>query len=100
MFRQIINLVIVALIGAGAYALWNGQFSDTGSEDGAEYAEKSCIDAIRGRLGATGVRANSVRPNQGGFVVRTTATLAGGGTARVTCLTNQNGYVEDVLIEQ
>jgi hypothetical protein len=78
------NLVMLAIIVAGAWYLWNWQ----------------CVDELRSRFDTTTVRANSVRENANGFTVRATMTLARGNTARATCLTSHNGRVVDVLVDE
>lgn len=94
------NAVKLGLIAAGAYVFWNWTAGTSGEDDLSAYAEKSCIDEIRSRFDTTTVRANSVRPNASGFVVRTTMTLARGNTASVTCLTNEHGRVRDVVVDE
>ena len=98
MVQKIKNLVVLAIIMAGAYYLWNWNYGGAGSNEFMDYAERSCVDAIRNRFDATAVSSNSVRENADGFVIRATITLERGGTARVTCLTNQRGSVTDVSV--
>ena len=100
MLGAIRNALVLALIGWGAWSLWHWQFAPGGGDDAMNYAETSCVDAIRSRFDVSNVRANSVRPNETGYVVRASMTLARGGVAKVTCLTNDNGTVEDVLVEE
>ena len=100
MFRQIMNLVVIAAIGFGGYTLWNWQFASSADDETAGYAERSCIDSIRSRYDVTNVRSNSVRTNEKGYVVRASMTLRSGEIARATCLTNSNGTVEDIIVEE
>ena len=100
MIRTITNLVVLALIIGVAYSLWNWQSPGRGDDDAARYAEKSCADSIRARFDVTSVKANSVRRNDNGFVVRASVTLSRGAIARATCVTNLNGTVEDVMIDE
>ncbi|NIL93417.1 MAG: hypothetical protein GTO71_03000 [Woeseiaceae bacterium] len=100
MLRQITNLVVIAAIGFAAYSLWNWQSESTGDDEAMRYAEVSCIDAIRSRFDVENVRSNSVRPNEKGYVVRASMTLRRGDIAKATCLTNPNGTVEDVFVEE
>jgi hypothetical protein len=100
MGKAISNLIVLAVIVGGAYYLWNWQFGDAGSSEAMGYAETSCVDEIRSRFDTTTVKANSVRENANGFVVRATMTLARGNIARVTCLTNENGSVKDVVVDE
>jgi riboflavin biosynthesis pyrimidine reductase len=94
------NLVMLAIIVAGAWYLWNWQFGGGGDSEAMSYAERSCVDELRSRFDTTTVRANSVRENANGFTVRATMTLARGNTARATCLTSHNGRVVDVLVDE
>ena len=91
---------MLALIGYGAYTAWNWQFGAAGGDESERFAEQSCIDSVRNRFDTSGVRVNSVRANEKGYVVRASMTLARGGIAKVTCLTNENGTVEDVFVEE
>ena len=99
MFGAIRNLLVLALMVWGGWTLWNWQFGSGGS-DAMAYAEKSCVDEVRARYETTAVRGNSVRENANGFTVRASMTLARGPTARVTCLTNHNGRVTEVIVEE
>lgn len=94
------SVVKLGLIAAAVYVLWNWNSDNSGADDLSAYAEKSCVDEIRSRFDTTTVRANSVRENANGFVVRATMTLARGNKASVTCLTNELGSVRDVMVEE
>ena len=98
MLRTISNLAVLALIVAGVYFFWTGEFGSAGMDQMMNHAEKSCVDEVRSRYDTTNVKANSVQKNANGFVVKVTLTLACGNTARATCLTNHNGSVTDVSI--
>ena len=100
MGQAIKNLVVLAIFGAGAYYLWNTQFASTGSGGQSSYAENACHDAIRNRYNPSTVRINSVKANANGFVVRGSMTLTQGRIASVDCLTNQNGTVEDIVVNE
>jgi hypothetical protein len=100
MMRALQNTIVLALIGYGAYTAWNWQFGAAGGDESERFAEQSCIDSVRNRFDTSGVRVNSVRANEKGYVVRASMTLARGGIAKVTCLTNENGTVEDVFVEE
>ena len=100
MGRALSNLVVLALVVGGAWYLWNWQFGDSGDSEAMVFAERSCVDELRSRFETTTVKANSVRANANGFTVRATMTLARGDVARATCLTNHNGTVSDVTVEE
>jgi len=98
--NAVLNLIKLGLIAAGMYVLWQWNATRSGGEDLSAYAEKSCVDEIRSRFDTTTVRANSVRENTNGFVVRVSMTLARGNVAKVTCLSNEHGRVIDVMVDE
>lgn len=100
MGRAISNLIVLVVLGVGAYALWQWKAASSGASDLARHVERSCIDEIRSRFDTTSVKANSVRESANGFAVRATATLARGNVARVTCLTSPNGTVLDITLHE
>ena len=100
MLGAIRNLVVLAVIAWGAWSLWHWQFSGEAGSDASAYARQSCVDEARLRYDTTSVQAHSVRENANGFTVRATMTLGRGGTARLTCLTNHNGRVTDVFVDE
>ena len=99
MIKALGNLVMLAIIVVGAWYLWNWKFGGSGNNETMVHAEQSCVDELRSRFDTTTVKANSVRENANGFTVRATMTLARGDTTRVTCLTNHNGSVSDVIVD-
>lgn len=100
MIKTISNLVVLAIIVGAAYTLWNWKFAGTADNEAMGYAESSCVSAIRGRFDTTSVKSYSVKENSNGFTVRGSMTLARGNVAKVTCLTNANGTVIDVLVDE
>ncbi len=94
------NLIKVALVLGGIYAFVNWEFMESQDDDVREFAEKACIDEIEDRFDTSTVRVYAVNDNNNGYVVRATATLARGNTAKVYCLTNTHGGVEEVTIEE
>jgi len=98
--KAISNLVVLAIIVVGAYTLWNWKFAGTADSELMGYAESSCVGAMRSRFDTTSVKSYSVKENSNGFTVRGSMTLARGDSAKVTCLTNANGTVIDVFVEE
>ena len=94
------NLFKVALVLGGVYVFVNWEFTETRDDDVRDFAEKACIDEIENRFDTSTVRVYAVNENNNGYVVRATVTLARGNTAKVYCLTNTNGGVEDITIEE
>ncbi len=100
MGRAISNLIVLAVIVVGVYTLWNWKFAGTADNEVMGYAESSCVSAMRSRFDTTSVKSYSVKENSNGFTVRGSMTLARGNVAKVTCLTNANGAVIDVFVEE
>jgi hypothetical protein len=100
MLRAIINLAVLAAIIWAAWSLWHWQFGAGESKGAASYAAKSCVDEARGRYDISGARTHSVEENRNGFVVKGSMTLRRGGTAKLTCLTNHNGRVTEVMVAE
>ena len=94
-----INTLLMAAIAIGClYALWTWQFDDSPNDDNRDYAESACVDEIDGRFAATVVNVYAVEKNANGFVVRASITLPKGSSAKVYCVTNEFGRVEDVRL--
>jgi hypothetical protein len=94
------NLVTLGIIAAAGYLFMKWSPVGGSADDNSAFAEKSCVDEIRSRYDTTTARSNSVRANENGYVVRGTMTLARGNVAKVTCLTNRNGAVTEVIVEE
>ena len=82
------------------YALVKWDFNETQNDDIRDFAEKACIDEISDRFDTSRVRVYASNENNNGYVVRATVTLAKGTIAKVYCLTNTHGGVEEVTIEE
>jgi len=94
------NVFKVALVLGGIYVFVNWEFMETQDDDVRGFAEKACIDEIEDRFDTSTVRVYTVNETNNGYVVRATVTLARGNTAKVYCLTNTHGGVEDITIEE
>lgn len=90
----------LSLIVAAVYLFMNWQSLAPSTDDVAEFAEQACIDAITRKYETTRVSAYSTDTNSKGYVVKASATMAKGGNAKVSCVTNALGGVEDLLIEE
>lgn len=98
--KAIGNIVKAAILIGIAYGVLNWQDINL-TDDGVKgFAEKACISEITQRFNVTTVRAYAINENSNGYVVRVTATLAKGNTAKVVCLTNFHGGVRDITIEE
>ena len=94
------NVFKVALVLGGIYAFVKWEFTETQVDDVRGFAEKACIDEIEDRFDTSTVRVYAVNDTNNGYVVRATVTLARGNTAKVYCLTNTNGGVNEITIEE
>ena len=73
---------------------------ETQDDDVRKFAERDCVDEIRHRFDVSTVRVYAVGETNSGYVVRATITLARGSTAKVYCLTNMHGGVEEITIQE
>ncbi len=94
------NVIKVAFVLGCIYALVKWEFMDTQDDNVRNFAEKACIDEIEDRFDTSTVRVYAVNDTNNGYVVRATVTLARGNTAKVYCLTNTNGGVNEITIEE
>jgi len=94
------NAIKVALVLGCIYALVKWEFTETQDDDVRDFAEKACIDEIEDRFDTSTVRIYAFNETNNGYVVRATVTLARGNTAKVYCLTNTNGGVKEITIEE
>ena len=94
------NVFKVALVLGGIYAFVKWEFTETQDDDVRGFAEKACIDEIENRFDTSTVRIYTVNETNNGYVVRATATMARGNTAKVYCLTNPHGGVKEITIEE
>ena len=92
-------LKIVLLIGCiYVFVKWDS-IKPQDDNDG-DYAKQSCIDEIGDRYAASAVSVYAVKKTENGYVVRASVTLARGPRAKVYCLTNEHGRVEDIIVEE
>lgn len=89
-----------ALLVGLIYAVVNWKDDSLLGNDVQDFAEKTCVDAIKQRIDASRVSIYAVNENDTGFVVRTTVALNKGGNAKVVCLTNTHGGIMDIAIEE
>lgn len=94
------NLVMAAIIIAGVYVYMNRDTLLAEGGNVAEFAEASCRDAAKGRFGFSNVRIYRVKKTNTGYLVGATARLERGDSAKIVCLTNAQGGVEDISLEE
>ena len=95
------NLAKLAVLGACIYAFMKWDFNGSQDNDNSAYAEQVCADAIRDRFNTRSVNVYRVSDSAQGFVVRASITTRNGSPAKVYCLTNAYGGVEEIrIVEQ
>ena len=94
------GIVGLAIIGTFVYVLVNWQSDNTDERGNRGYAESACINEINARFSTQSANVYSVAQSARGFVVRASVTLSTGTPAKVICLANEFGRVEDVSIEE
>ncbi len=77
---------------------WQATGND--SSDVTKFAEQACIDEIGVRYNVSNMRPYDVDENSNGYVVRVSVTSTRGTPAKVICLTNRNGGIRDIMIDE
>ncbi len=98
--RSIGSLLKVAVVVACGYGIWKWQGAASSDDDARAFARSACADEVRARYDVSNVRSYDIDENANGYVVRMTVTLPRGDAAKVVCLTNRNGGVRDISIDE
>ena len=98
--KTIGDIVKAVLLVGLIYAVVNWQDVDKVDDDVREFAEQACITEIGHRYNVSTARVYAVNENSNGYTVRATVTLAKGNTAKVNCLANTHGGVNEITIEE
>lgn len=91
---------MLAIVGAGIYVFMNRETLLANSDDAARFAEEACVGAARSRFDLSNVRVYRVKKTNSGYLVGATVRLARGESAKIECLANANGGVEDITLEE
>ena len=94
------SLLKLAILCGAIYALVIWKFNGPENTGNSAYAEQACADAIGGRFDASPVNVYAVSKSDKGYVVRASITLPNGNPAKVYCLTNKFGGVEEIRINE
>lgn len=94
------NLLKVAVVIACIYAFLNWDTIKPQQDELSVHAEQACASEIRSRYATTSLKSYSVKKTSNGYVVRASATLARGKSAKIYCLTNEHGGVEEIRIQE
>lgn len=65
-----------------------------------DVARSTCQRAIRNQFIGSSVRVNGVNHRNGGYLVHTTATLAGGIPVTINCWTHANGSIDEIRVSE
>ena len=98
--KSIANVLKAVLLIGFIYAFMNWESIRPKNDNAVDYAKQSCVDEIGDRYNASTVNVYMVNKNESGYVVRASITLQRGARAKVYCLTNEHGRVEDILVEE
>ena len=94
------NILKAVIVLALIYMFAKWHFDKPQDGNNTDYVEQACVDEISDRFDVTSVTAYAVNKTHNGFVVRASITLAKGSPAKVYCLTNEHGGVEEIRIEE
>lgn len=98
--QTVAGLFQLAVVAACVYGIWKWQGSRSQGDDTQAFARQACADAIRSRYDVANARVYGIKKNSSGYVVNATVTLPRGNAAKVICLTNPNGGVRDVMLDE
>ena len=100
-FQEFLDGILkLAIVGACIYAVVYWQYGDSPDADNRDYAEQACLDEIDSRFSAQSANVYAVAESDKGFVVRASVTLTSAKIAKVYCLTNEFGRVEEIRVEE
>ena len=94
------SLLKLAILCGAIYALVIWKINGPENTGNSAYAEQACADAIGGRFDTSSVNVYAVSKSNEGFVVRASIMLTNGNQAKVFCLTNEFGGVEEIRINE
>jgi hypothetical protein len=94
------SLLNLAIIGACAYGLVKWQSSAPEAGEVTSFAASACVDAARSRYDLSDARHYKTSQNSSGFVVRVSATTSRGKPAKIICLVNTHGGVNEISIDE
>jgi hypothetical protein len=94
------SLFKVAVVGACVYGFVKWGPLETENDDIGDFAERDCIDEIRSRYDVSRISVYELSKRDDGYAVRASVTLARGPVAKATCLTNRQGGVREVVLDE
>lgn len=94
------NLLKGMILGACVYGFMKWQALDSASSDVTSFATDACVDAASARYNISDPKPYRTAPNSDGYVVRVSVTTARGNPAKVICLANAHGGIDEVTIDE
>lgn len=99
--RQIFGSLTKAMIFAACiYGFAKWQSLESGTSEVTSFASKACVDESLDRYDLSNARPYKIDQNSSGYVVRVSATTSRGKPAKVVCLANSHGGINEVLIDE
>jgi hypothetical protein len=99
-FRQLTGSLLKGMIlGACVYGFMKWQSVDSASSEVTNFATDACVDAASARYDISDPKPYKTVPNSTGYVVRVSVTTARGNPAKVICLANAHGGINEVTID-
>lgn len=95
---RIKNLFLLALIAGVVWFAATRGLGLTGGGSDARLAESACTAAISARFDGQPVKPYAVDANARGYVVRASVTVRGKQPAKVYCIANDHGGVEELRV--
>ena len=95
---QIRSLLTLAAIAGLVYFALTQMPGTAESADAGDHASSDCAAAISARFDGQSVKPYAVEKNRRGFVVRASVTVRGTQSAKVLCLANEYGGVEEIRV--
>jgi hypothetical protein len=94
------SVLQVAFVCGCIYAVVKWDDIKPQGNESSDFAEHACVGEIRDRFAASSVSVYAVDKTNNGYVVRASITLPRGAPAKVYCLTNDYGGVEEFRVEE
>jgi hypothetical protein len=88
------------ILGACVYGFMKWQSLDSASSDVTSFATDACVDAASARYDISNPKPYKTATNSTGYVVRVSVTTASGKPAKVICLANAHGGINEVTIDE
>ena len=88
------------ILGACVYGFMKWQSIDATSNNVTNFATDACVDAASTRYNISNPKPYKTATNSTGYTVRVSVTTATGKPAKVVCLANAHGGINDITIDE